>query len=457
MKVHLIYPNFKSGNAGGTQEPLGILSVASVLRQAGHEVSFTDMTFQRNIGVIDEPIKKADVLGIGCSTSLFGRAVEILKRAKITNPYLFSVAGGPHATQDPKDALRQGFDAAVIGEAERSVVDLVNCLDGAGDWKGLSGLAYLGEKEIIETPPAEFVEDLNVLPFVARDLIDQQKYIRRNGYASIFNTRGCPFRCLYCKPMVDRLFGSKPRMRSVENVAEEIEITRKKYRINRFYFKDDTLLLCGYEWFDNLRKEFDKRNLRVRWYCLGRVDQINEPLLKCMKEAGLEAIAFGVESGSQRILDFYRKDTTLHQAKMAFNLCHKNSIMTHAYIMLGAPDETKEDLQKTLELLNELRPHSCRFYVTTPIPGNFLYGYAKERNMINARLYEEYDNALNLMQGELPMKLVHLTIKDILRYSKKMKMIYFLKNIERCLTRWNALLMVIRHLRNTLNIMFNQL
>jgi radical SAM superfamily enzyme YgiQ (UPF0313 family) len=457
MKIHLVYPNFQSGNAGGAQEPLGILSLASSLRKAGHRVTFTDMTFQRDISAIDEPVRNADVLGIGCSTSLFGKVVEILNLAKRTNPRLFFIAGGPHATQDPEDALRQGFDAIVMGEAEKSIVDLVNCLDGAGDWRRLSGLAYLKREKVIENPRLEFIQELNALPFVARDLIDQRQYIRKNGYASIFNTRGCPFGCLYCKPMVDKLFGKKTRMRSAWNIAEEIEIMHKEYGANTFYFKDDTLLLCGYEWFDSLRKEFDKRNLRIHWYCLGRVDQINEPLLKCMKAAGLAAIAFGIESGSQKILDFYRKGVTLQQAKTAFSLCHKHNIMTHAYIMLGAPVETRADLQKTLEFLKGLRPHSCRFFITTPIPGNFLYEYAKENNIVHVGSYEGYDYAFNLLRGRLPMKLEQLTIKDILEYSKKMRMVYFSENIKRCFTQWSALIIAFKHLRNVFNITFNRL
>jgi len=457
MKVYLIYPNFQSANAGGAQEPLGILSVASVLRKAGHEVTLTDMTFSKESSVIDAHVKQADVLGIGCSTPLFGKAVEILKRAKRINPRLFSITGGPHATQDSQDALRQGFDAVVMGESEKSIVDLAHCLDDGGDWRRLAGLAYLQGERVVENPRPEFIKDLNVLPFAARDLIDQQKYIRRNGYASIFNTRGCPFRCLYCKPTVDKLFGTQPRMRSAGNVAEEIEMVHRDYRVSRFYFKDDTLFLCGRGWFENLRKEFDKRKLRISWYCLGRVDQIDGPLLECMKAAGLEAIAFGVESGSQRMLDFYRKDVTLQQAKTAFDLCHKNNIITHAYIMLGAPDETKEDLQKTLEFLKELRPYSCRLYITTPIPGNFLYDYAKKRDMINVRSYEGYDNAFNLLQGRLPMKLEYLSIEDILQYARRMKTAYFLGNIKRCFTQWRGLVTAFKHLRSTLNIALNRL
>jgi len=457
MKIQLIYPNFKSRNAGGAQEPLGILSVASVLRKAGHEVCLTDMTFSKKISVIDAYVKKVDVVGIGCSTPLFGKAVEILKRAKRINPHLFTIIGGPHATQDPEDALKQGFDVVVMGEAEKSMVDLVNCLDGAGNWMSLAGLAYLKMGKVVQTPRLEFIKDLNGLPFVARDFIDQKKYIRRNGYASIFNTRGCPFRCLYCKPTVDRLFGNRPRTRSAKNVAEEIETIHKNYGVSKFYFKDDTLFLCGHEWFENLRKEFNKRSLSIRWYCLGRVDQVEESLLKCMKAAGLEAIAFGIESGSQRILDFYHKDVTLSQARTAFSLCHENNIMTHAYMMLGAPEETRGDLQKTLELLKELQPHSCRFFITTPIPGNFLYDYAREKGMVNVRSYEEYDNAFNLIQGRLPMKLEHLTIADIREYSKKMKAAYLLGNIKRCLTQWSALTMALKHLRSTINIMLNRL
>lgn len=458
MKVHLIYPNFKTGNAGGTQEPLGILSVAKALQQASHEVSLTDMTFENDITVIDKPVKNADVLGIGCTTPIFGKAIEILQRAKRVNPSIFCIAGGPHATLDPGDALSNGFDVVVVGEAEKSVVELMNSLQDGYEWKSLPGLAFLEGKEIVKTPRTEFIHDLNELPFAARDLIDQKKYISINSYASMFNVRGCPGKCLYCKPMQNKLFGVRCRKRSAENVAEELEMVHNNYKVDHFYFKDDTMFLCGRSWFEELRKEFDKRNLNISWFSAGRVDQVKEPLLTCMKAAGLKAVAFGVESGSQAVLDFYRKGTTPDQTREAFRLCHKHNIMTHAFIMLGAPYETIEDLQKTLDLFREIRPYTWKLYVTTPFPGNFLHEFAKEKGLFDTpNSYEDYDNALNLIQGRLPMKLKYLTINDIRQYQQKIIRAGILGNVKRCLTNWEAFKLAFSHSRSVKNLLFSRL
>ena len=450
MRIHLVYPNFKSGNAGGTQEPLGILSIASALRQAGHRVTLTDLTFEKDLSVVDACVKEAEVLGIGCSTPLFGKALDVLRRAQGLNPSLFAVAGGPHATQDPNDALSKGFQAVVLGEAEKSVVDLMASLDGSDRWKALPGVAHWVGGKVVETRPMSFIENLDEIPLPARDLIDQRRYLKRNGYVSLLNTRGCPFQCLYCKPMQDKLFGKKFRTRSPGHVVEEIAQAHRDYGARRVYFKDDTLLLCGQQWFEAFRREMDIRRLKVGWYCLGRVDQVNESLLKTMKSCG-------AESGSQRILDFYQKGITPAQTREAFSLCHKHGIMTHAYIMLGAPSETVEDLEETLKLFREIRPYSYRAFVATPFPGNHLYEYARERGLSKVQSYEEYDNALNLVRGHLPMKLEHLSLQDIQKCAREIQRACVVGNLHRCLTHWRDLKLALKHVGIALNSLLGRL
>ena len=457
MKIHLIYPNLLSGNAGGTQEPLGILYVASALRQAGYQVTLNDLTFSKSLREIASSLQKAEILGIGCSTPLFGQAIDVLKNAKEIKPSLFSMVGGPHSTQDPLDALEKGFDAVLLGEAERNVVSLCSSLEKAENWKTCPGIAFLQDSSMHVTAHGPFVANLDDLPWPARDLIDQRRYLKRNGYVSLINTRGCPYQCLYCKPMQDKLFGKKCRSRSPGNVAEEIQKVQRDFGASRIYFKDDTLLLCGQEWFEELEQEFHHRNIRVGWYCLGRVDQVNESLLLTMKRFGLEAIAFGVESGSQRILDFYRKGTTPQQAKEAFQLCHKHGVMTHAYVMLGAPDETVTDLNQTLDLVRDLTPYSSRMFVVTPFPGNDLHRYAQEHDLCEASSYREWDNALNLVQGRLPMKLEYLTARDIQRYARKIRQATLWGNVKRCLTSWRDFKLALAHLRIAFNMALKRL
>ena len=434
------------------QEPLGILSIASVLRQAGHDVSLTDMTFADDLDDLAARLREAEVLGLGFSTSLFDNAVEVLRRAREVNPSLFAMAGGPQPTIDAEGTLNRGFDAVLVGEAERSVVELLRSVEQGDDWRTAAGVASLQQGQLLANPRTEYVADLDELPFVSRDLINQRGYFLRNGYISVFNTRGCPYKCRFCKPTQEKLFGKRPRARSPANVAEELLAIKRTYGSRTIYFKDDTLLLCGRAWFEELRRELDARKLKPRWFCLGRVDQINEPLLLSMKAAGLTAIAFGVESGSQRVLDFYQKGTTPAHSRDAFGLCQRMGILTHAYLMLGAPDETVEDLQKTVELFRDIMPHSYRVSIATPFPGTYLHEHATRLGISRVSCNEELDCMENLAVGRMPMQLEHLSREDIQRCASRIRRIWLRGNITRCLTDWQSMKAAMSNAVGAMNI-----
>lgn len=125
--------------------------------------------------------------------------------------------------------------------------------------------------------------------------------------------------------------------------------------------------------------------------------------------------------------------------------------------MLGAPEETVEDLQTTFDLFREVRPYSYRLYITTPFPGNFLHDYAKEKGILNIQSYEEYDNAHNMIHGKLPMKLKYLTLGDILRYKRKLKRTYLRVNVARCLTHWSDMKLALKHVHIAINLLLDRL
>jgi radical SAM superfamily enzyme YgiQ (UPF0313 family) len=241
-------------------------------------------------------------------------------------------------------------------------------------------------------------------------------------------SRGCPFTCLYCKPMIDHLFGKKVRHRSAANVVAEIEYAIKVAGRKEICFKDDTLTVLPGQWFDEFAAELGKRRLKIRWQANSRVDTITFEKLKLMRDTGCMQLGFGVESGSPRTLEFYRKHATIEQVERAFGWCHELGILPHAYIMLGAPEETVDDLRMTYDLIKRIKPRSWIVYTTTAFPGNDLYAYAVEHDILNVTTYDEYDNAENSILGRTPLKLKYLTASDIKRYRDKINHYMLLVN-----------------------------
>ena len=424
MKVTLIYPGFKE-DASGLSEPLGILYIASVLRKKGNDVSFIDMTFSKGTDVLEKSAKNSDLIGMSCTSLLFERTSKIIKQIKETNPKVPCFLGGSHGTTNPKSALKAGFDYAVIGEGETTIEKLVSALEKNRNIDSIEGLAFKKEKGIIINPKKTFVENLDNTPFPARDLWNYEKYFETGTTEiGIIATRGCPYNCLYCKPMVDKLFGNKVRKRSAKNVVEEIRGITKNYSHLfqgkvKLWFKDDTLTLCGIDWFKEFKEELEKRDIKIDWGCHTRVDNVNFELLKIMKESGLSHISFGVESGSQKILNYYRKGTTPKQAVEAFEACKKLNIQTFAYFMIGAPIETRDDLEMTYNLIKKLNPDGLDVYTTMPYPGNDLYESVKQKGLLKNQKKIDYWSKHSLM------KLKYLTDMDLNEYRRK---IYKLNN-----------------------------
>ena len=415
MKVLLVYPWYSLATVTTFEEPVGVLYLAAVLERAGHEVVVEDMTFRSDVTCLDERIKWAECVGISASSLLFNSALAVLRRVRELSPALPVVLGGPHATAEPGHALAEGFDVAVIGEGETTIVDLIQAFEGDRALAGVDGIVYRTGDGIFRTPPRAFIADLDAIPFPERRFIDYSRY-RRIGMISM---RGCPYQCIYCKPIEDVLFGRRLRRRSVENVISELEEVFQRYGNRPISFKDDTLTINRTEWFEHLGDHFRRKGIRLTWQCSSRVDTVDAPKLAAMKKAGCRQIFFGIESGSQRILDYYQKGVTVAQTVQAFALCREAGIRACASIMLGAPDETPEELEATFQLVKKIRPFNWHVHVTTPICGSHLYQWAREQNRLAGELQgpkpspEAFAPTGNLYRHSLPMKLDHLSMEEI--------------------------------------------
>ena len=313
MHILLVYPRFQYLHAGGLQEPLGILYIASVLRNRGHFVSLFDYTFKNSLNQLEEYLLDCDIIGFSTTTALFNRATQILQWVRKIRGDIPCIIGGPHATVMPEECLEHGFNFCVIGEGEQTIIELVEAI-ASGPPTTVRGIAWKEGESIQINEFQPFISDLDIIPFPARDLLDYECYFSHGLHSiGIISSRGCPYNCRFCKPMQDKLFGRKVRIRSVLNVVNEIKHVVETFegKCNHFFFKDDTLTCNGIEWFRNFNKLLREKQLDIKWGCQARVDRVDEELLAVMKDAGCRRITFGVESGSQRILNFYRKGITI--------------------------------------------------------------------------------------------------------------------------------------------------
>jgi len=417
MRILLIYPRYGYHHRGGLQEPLGIIYVADALENAGHEVEVLDLTFSETLPDLSEILSGVDMVGVSSSSALYGRALETLRAVKGLAPDLPVVLGGPHATALPEKAVSDGFDAAVIGEGELSSPLLARAIGEGAALSGVPGVAYSDGGKICVNLPTKFIENLDSLPHPDRSRLDYESYFAGGmGQAGVVAMRGCPYRCSYCKPMQEKLFGNKIRRRSPLDVALEVdEIARGV--CDRVLFRDDAFTTHSPEWFRKLGRRFREMNTPLwGWVCQGRVDQITPELLDAMQEAGLRMIAFGVESGSQKILNYYKKGITVEQTEKAFEMCRERNIGTHAFVMVGAPEETAGDVQATMDLLERIRPNSVSPSITTPAPGTELYEMTIRDKTYNIGDWSETDYFAN----SRPLKLHYLTEAQIVEAREKM-------------------------------------
>jgi len=437
MKILLIYPRLNYPARAAVTPPLGILYIASVLRQQGHAVTFLDLTAYESMPRLDSWLEGVDAAGVSITSAMAFRAYDLVKRIKEISPTLFCMAGGPHATVMAEDTLRAGFDAVVLGEGEITAVELAGALQDRTPLENVAGLALLRNDRLFCTEPRPFIDELDRIPEPARDLVSWTEYYSRpSPFDGIIASRGCPHRCLFCKPMQEKLFGRKVRYRSPGPVIDEIrkyrEIWQKfspqasmelpgGFKMPFFPMFLDDMFLSKASWVDSFCSELESSGLSLWWGCQARVDAVDEERLKRMKQAGCRVVACGVESGSQRVLDFLRKDITIDTTRKAFEIFNRIGISTHAYIIIGSPEETLHDLEMTFALLEEIKPTTCYVARATPQPGSYLYDYARDRDLLNI---SDFDEHFDYYYTRMPLRLSHLSESDLDGFERRVNSLF---------------------------------
>ena len=367
MKILLVAPPYPLEEA--PSPPLGICYVAAVCEAHNVEVELQDYIISKYSSsklkkVIDAV--QPQIFGITSVTLNVMKALEILKTAKQHRPQMITIMGGPHVSFDYKDILTNNHevDLIVIGEAEQTLSELLPQIQDRKTWHNIAGLAFRDHDQVIVTPPRSLLNDLNQLPLPARHLLSYARYQALGFPVSIITSRGCPNQCIFC--LGRRMVGFKVRRRSVTQVMDEIE-TLLSSGFSMINIADD-LFTTSRKQVRAFCYEIKNRGLDFIWSAFARVDTVDAEILALMKSAGCHAVSFGIESGSEKILQCVKKGITIKQIRKAVAACKQTGIRAHASFIVGLPGESPSTLEASQKLIREL-DIEYGFHYLAPFPG----------------------------------------------------------------------------------------
>jgi len=404
MKIVFIQPRVK--NPSNNFLPLGIGYLASYLIQNGHNARIFDLEVQK---LSDEELLRGinefspDAVGI---TATIASADEAKRLGKILSPrYKWVLYGGPQPTMSPESFLLFENNIVFRKEAELSLLEFLNCLREKKDFKAMRGISFLKNGEVAHNPDAELIKNIDSIPYPARNLYPlnlYEMYLHDKKATNILTSRGCPFDCIFCYNMAGRAY----RTRSAENVLEELRMLKKEYGFQAFSIYDDNFTVDK-ERLRAICEGIINEKMNMSWRCYSRVNTLDENLLRLMKKSGCFEIAFGVESGCQKSLDLMRKRIKVDDSRNIIRLCKRVGIASKAFMMIGFPWETKDDIYETISFIEEILPDEVQFMCATPMPNTELYklvaekGYHIDQNIDYTRLKNAVYGTENFTKEEL--------------------------------------------------------
>jgi radical SAM superfamily enzyme YgiQ (UPF0313 family) len=407
--------------------PLGLLYLGAVLEKAGHDVKVMDNgRIRLTVENLVKRVKRVnpELVGIGALTPTFKQAITIAKAIKAEMPDMKIVFGNYHPTFTYDKILRKYpvVDYVAIGEGERTLPELVEALENGKKVERVPGLALRRGGKVVKTPQRPLIENLDELPIPDRSFLEQEYHSEIMGllgsggkFTTVLTSRGCPFACRYCACAA--FSHRKIRVRSPESVVAELEQLHSQ-GYEEVGFVDDNLFVNKRR-VEKICDMLKEKNIRMSFWAEGRVDQASRDMLKKFAGAGCKIIYFGMESGSQKVLDYFRKNTTPEMNRRAVRNCKEAGVENViGSFILGAPIETAADVRQTLDFAMSLQ--GMDFPQMNPLcisPGMDLWDEAvKAGHVDDQKQWEEELVALNVLPSKLTEKALLSMINEF--YSK---------------------------------------
>jgi len=382
----------------GAAPPLGMLYIATYLRENGIDVSIMDEATQGFSlkGTIDWVKKEdPDILGFSTCSSSGRRAAIITEKVKEENSNITTVLGNFYATFNPERILKKYpfVDVIVRGEGEYTSLELARSLEKGGDLKKVLGINFRNNGQIVSTPDRPLIKDVDVLPFPDRQLLDFEYHNTTAGivvapkkFSSFVSSRGCVFQCRFCG--CRRLARDLWRSRSVDNILEELHLLSSQ-GYKQFLFVDDNFTLNPKRVIRICRR-LRREKVDVEFFVEGRVDHCPRDMLNEMVRANCKMIYFGIENASQKVLDYYDKRTTPQQAMDATRKARMAGIdVVVTSFILGAPHETRREIQHTLKFAQKLQVDIPQFNILATFPGTEIWEELKMQGVLDEEKYWE--------------------------------------------------------------------
>ena len=369
MRIALINPMSKGMKV--TTEPLNLGYIAGYLEQNGVEVKIIDQ-------MAGEDIKKEinayhpDIVGITSMTPMVidaYRIADMCRKMKI-----LTVMGGPHPSALPEEALEHA-DVVVVGEGETAMLAIVK----EGITSGIVCRAYLNNLDEVPLYPRHLMKQDFYLSAASETKKYMLSFLGPNldsiKSAALLTSRGCPFRCIFCR---NSLRQAPVRFHSAERVLEEIRHLKADYDVEAMIFLDENFLVNKPR-FEEICRVMIKEKFGILWGCMTSSHYLDRRTAKMIQEAGCRQVSFGIESGSQRILDVLNKSVTVEQNREAIKICKEAGLLVAGSFMVGSPTETAEDVILTQKFMLENELESYRVNITTPYPGTKIWQLCKEQ------------------------------------------------------------------------------
>ena len=463
MKISFINPPFKTeygkfsresrspsvGHSGILYYPLWMIYAAAVVKQDGFEVIFYDACAKRTdaqttLALMEHDFKDTKLFVLDTSTpSIYSDvAFGALLKDRYPNAFVLLVGTHPSATVEETLSMDRRIDGIARREFDYIVRDLARAIQQNDSLAGVRGLSYREGEKIVHNADADFITDLDQIPFASKFI---REYLNVTDYVftaaafpsiQIFTGRGCPARCNFCV-YPQTMHGPKYRLRSVQNVVAEFQYIIEQFpEVKEIVIEDDTFTINKQRTVEICKLLIEKGfHKKIRWLCNARVN-LDLETMRLMKKAGCHLIIPGVESMSQEILNNIKKGTTVEQIEQYMTNARKAGLMVHACYMVGNEGETRETMEATLQAAIRFRTDTAQFFPLIPYPGTEAFAWAKSHGYINGK-YDEYcneDGTLNCIVNTPSLKAAELV--EFCAYARKK---YYLRPWYFCHRIWKGL------------------
>lgn len=432
MKINLIrvveFNENKSFHPRDVIPSFELLNIASLLKKEGHKIKlFDNEVLSLNSHKFEKLINKndADIYVFHFQPIAANALFKIIKKLK-TKSKKITIAFGPTVEYQTEEFLKKSFaDYAILGEVELTILKLINTIFkkyflSVKEKENIDGLAFLNKNKFIKNKLRPLL-DPNSLPFLAHELIQNQKYKvvskiiqpkKKIKWGFLLSSRGCPFNCAFCAPSIRNSIGKKYRYQTPKRTVDEMEYMIKKYKVTAISIEDDIFTLNRQRVL-SICEEIIKRQINISWTVATRLDCLDLKLLTLMKKAGCQGVSTGVESGSDRILKLINKGEKTKDIIKGIELLNKVDIATTINLIVGHPTETLKDLKLTVNIVKKIRPVFIHLHYFTPYPGT--------------QIFEEYQKKLNYFKKYSHRQLHKFNISslDTKTLQKMVKKIYF--------------------------------